>query len=106
MRLRNCWKESRQKKQFFFEKKNPKTFTYWHTRPNSNWIAYAICKSFLVLFFKEELLAFLCGKSRRIAGDRKCRCGAAKLLDADFDCGQQRRRVCHQVRRNAVGVAL
>jgi len=46
----------RQRKQFFFEKKNQKTFDYWRTRPISKLAAYAISKRFLVLFFKKELL--------------------------------------------------
>jgi hypothetical protein len=40
----------KQRKQFFFEKKNQKTFIRWFTRIQSS-------KSFLVLFFKKELLA-------------------------------------------------
>ena len=49
------------RKQFFFEKKNQKTFAFLlestcarHSTP----MAPAISKSFLVLFFKKELLAF------------------------------------------------
>jgi len=40
---------------FFFEKKNQKTFIHWRT-----WVdgLSLICKSFLLLFFKKEVLSF------------------------------------------------
>jgi hypothetical protein len=40
------------RKHFFFEKKKQKTFGFLN--------AYQINKSFLVLFFKKELLSFAC----------------------------------------------
>jgi len=43
------------KKQFFFEKKNQKTFVYLETLP-LRWSWIEKDKSFLVLFFKKELL--------------------------------------------------
>jgi hypothetical protein len=43
-------------KQFFFEKKNQKTFTRLDTRQPYP-ARQPIIKSFLVLFFKKELLA-------------------------------------------------
>jgi hypothetical protein len=49
------------RKQFFFEKKNQKTFTLLVTRPLRT-VRIPTIKSFLVLFFKKELLpAFLPG---------------------------------------------
>jgi hypothetical protein len=40
---------------FFFEKKNQKTFVPWRTPPDK---LSPISKSFLLLFFKKEALAF------------------------------------------------
>jgi len=42
---------------FFFEKKNQKTFSSWHTGPISNLTRMPTGKSFLLLFFKKEGLA-------------------------------------------------
>jgi len=39
---------------FFFEKKNQKTFVPWRMRVDR--LSF-ICKSFLLLFFKKEVLA-------------------------------------------------
>jgi len=44
-----------QRKQFFFEKKNQKTFALWLTR-QARVAGTKENKSFLVLFFKKELL--------------------------------------------------
>jgi len=43
------------RKQFLFEKKNQKTFARWLTRPKRS-VRIPKSKSFLVLFFKKELL--------------------------------------------------
>jgi hypothetical protein len=45
LRAENELKQGKERQQFFFEKKHPKTFTL-------------IDKSFLVLFFKKELLPY------------------------------------------------
>jgi hypothetical protein len=41
---------------FFFEKKNQKTFDHKGARLRLAWVP--TCKSFLLLFFKKEVLAF------------------------------------------------
>jgi hypothetical protein len=52
----DSWQESQaRRKQFFFEKKNQKTFTRWFPRPTRP-ARTAQNKNFLVLFFKKELL--------------------------------------------------
>jgi hypothetical protein len=38
---------------FLFEKKNQKTFAPWHTRPISNWTAYAVEQKFFASFFQK-----------------------------------------------------
>jgi hypothetical protein len=43
---------------FFFEKKSQETFSSWHTRPISNLPRKPTGKSFLLLFFKKEGLAY------------------------------------------------
>jgi hypothetical protein len=48
--------EREQKKKFFFEKKNQKTFGFYGARLDQRATAL---KSFLLLFFKKEALAFL-----------------------------------------------
>jgi len=48
--------EVQKRKQFFFEKKNQKTFAHWHTMPDK---LSPIIKRFLLLFFKKEVLASL-----------------------------------------------
>jgi hypothetical protein len=50
-------KMSEARKQFFFEKKNQKTFTRWVTRPVAK-PRIPKGKSFLFLFFKKEILPF------------------------------------------------
>jgi hypothetical protein len=47
------------RKQFFFEKKNQKTFASWLARPERS-VRIPKSKSFLVLFFKKELLPSCC----------------------------------------------
>jgi len=42
------------RKQFFFEKKNQKTFVYWLARSTSNWIAYANEQKFFASFFQKR----------------------------------------------------
>jgi hypothetical protein len=52
--------EGRKGKQFFFEKKNQKTFicSGGNVLAILNWLVDAISKSFLLLFFKKEELPF------------------------------------------------
>jgi hypothetical protein len=45
------------RKQFFFEKKNQKTFIRLSVRTKGSMVMSQTDKSFLVLFFKKELLA-------------------------------------------------
>jgi hypothetical protein len=55
------WGVGKVRKQFFFEKKNQKTFTHAASTPfkRANLAPPARDKSFLVLFFKKELLPSL-----------------------------------------------
>jgi hypothetical protein len=48
--------EEIRRKAFFFEKKNQKTFT--HKAPRLRRVVCQVTKSFLLLFFKKEVLSF------------------------------------------------
>ncbi|HTZ69093.1 MAG TPA: hypothetical protein VMB71_00435 [Acetobacteraceae bacterium] len=55
-------------KQFFFEKKNQKTFVRcgWHPNTDLDWLLDATDKSLLLLFFRKEESSFLKERSKEL----------------------------------------
>jgi hypothetical protein len=78
------------RKQFFFEKKNQKTFETWPTWPGER--TPKMTKSLLLLFFRKEDFSSWLVTSRRAARGELCRARASCRMNAARLAGQEWQR--------------